>query len=225
MAEKHEVVTADTVMEYLFRLRNPQEPFAKKYVEAYGNCVDALNALLSVLKFSGTKDSEFLSMFSLNVSRFEKLDGICMDRYVDGASVVAELCKIKTAILESTDYEACSILLDGFRGRPVEKYVDDADSEGLEDEAVREPDLLFISHESMLPNHYTPGFSKFVRGVDSDLKVRLNREIGEGVSDFKKAVILRDLMIDTCRVFPKYEIHRILSGAVLPCVSRSKEAD
>ena len=215
------MMTLDEAMEYLLTIDNPVEACARTYVAVYGNCVEMLDGFLSRKKDGLDVSESDGRIFEREVDKLGKLEQLVMYQFVVPGAVSAVLGRARAVIDSQGDYGECALLFDEIRGRQVNRYVDDEETEGiddLDDDAVSEPVLGFLSYDAVLPANYTPEFREFVRHIEDEMLKELGRRVPDGAPMPERAAAVRDLVVEYTTAYPFYGIHRILSGAMLPCV-------
>lgn len=216
------MITLDEAMEYLLTIDNPVEACARTYVAVYGGCIEILEEMLLAKKDGLPVKPDISERFAREADKLGKLEQLTMYQFVVPGAVSTELGKFKALIDEAEDYGACVILFDELRGRPANRYVPEEESEGLDDDAVMEPVLGFVSYDRMIPRNYTPEFREFVHEVDRNILEKLERILPPDATDVQRAEALRDIVLEIVTAIPFYGIHRTLSGAMLPCVSKKE---
>lgn len=209
--------TADEILESVLRIDRPVDACARKYVQVYTECVEVLDEAL-LAKRDGTEAPD-VEKFRELTDKLVKLEDLTIFQFVRCRDVVNMLSKYMAAIDGAEDYGRCVLFFDDIRGRPVNKYVDDEDAEGLDDDATKEPVLGFLEYEKVIPANYTPEFAEFVRTVEDRMKDELDRTLGPDATIQERAAALRDLVLKYVTEYPFYNIHRILSGAIIPCAN------
>lgn len=216
------MITLDEAMEYLLTIDSPVEACARTYVAVYTGCVEILEEMLQDKKDGLPIRQETVDRFVRESSKLGKLEQLTMYQFVVPESVSAWLGRLKAAIEGAEDYGACVLFFDELRGRPARRYVPEDESEGLDDDAVMEPVLGFASYDREIPRSYTPEFREFVREVDRHILDKLEKVLPPDATDAQRAEALRDIVVEIVASIPFYGIHRILSGAMLPCIGRKE---